>query len=87
MNRREEIRAPEQQGMPMLGLGTWENTDPDSCRRSVKTALEMGYRHIDTAQIYRNEEYVGDGIANATVDRDEVFLATKVWKSNLAYQD
>ena len=70
-----------------LGLGTWQNTDPDECEESVRSALELGYRHVDTAQGYDNEEYVGDGIAAADVDREEVFLATKVATGNLAYDD
>ncbi|WP_368279413.1 aldo/keto reductase [Halorussus ruber] len=74
-------------GMPRLGLGTWENTDAGTCADSVRQALEMGYRHIDTAQAYDNEEYVGEGIADADVDREEVFLATKIWTSNLSYDD
>jgi 2,5-diketo-D-gluconate reductase B len=73
--------------MPMLGLGTWQNEDPEQCVESVRTALEMGYRHIDTAQIYDNEESVGKGIKQADVAREDVFLATKVWKSNLGYDD
>jgi 2,5-diketo-D-gluconate reductase B len=73
--------------MPVLGLGTWENTDPDDCAESVRTALEMGYRHVDTAQVYGNEAPVGEGIAAADVDRDDVFLATKVWIDNLARDD
>ncbi|MFC7069256.1 aldo/keto reductase [Halobaculum lipolyticum] len=73
--------------MPMLGLGTWENTDPEACRNAVATALETGYRHVDTAQIYGNEAEVGDGIARADVDREDVFLATKVWIDNLAPED
>jgi diketogulonate reductase-like aldo/keto reductase len=79
--------VPTSKGMPMLGLGTWENDDHDQCAESVRTALEMGYRHVDTAQIYRNEAAVGDGIAAADVDREAVFLATKIWISNLAYDD
>jgi len=71
----------------MLGLGTWQNEDPEQCADSVRTALEMGYRHVDTAQAYGNEAAVGDGIAAADVDRDDVFLATKVWIDNLAYDD
>ena len=74
-------------GMPMLGLGTWQNDDPDECANAVETALEMGYRHVDTAQAYDNEEAVGEGLARADVDRDDVFLATKVWKENLAPED
>ncbi|UTF52837.1 aldo/keto reductase [Natronosalvus rutilus] len=79
--------CPAANGMPMLGLGTWQNTDPDQCADSVRTALEMGYRHVDTAQGYHNEEYVGQGIADADVDREDVFLATKVSTSNLAHDD
>jgi diketogulonate reductase-like aldo/keto reductase len=70
--------------MPLLGFGTWENDDPDQCAASVRTALETGYRHIDTAQIYRNETAVGEGIAAADVPREDVFLATKVWIDDLA---
>jgi 2,5-diketo-D-gluconate reductase B len=69
--------------MPDFGIGTWENTDPDACANAVKTALEMGYRHVDTAQIYGNEEHVGRGIESATVDREDIFLATKVWIDSL----
>ena len=86
MNADERPRpehVPTASAMPMLGLGTWENTDYDQCVRSVRTAIDTGYRHIDTAQIYRNEEAVGEGIATADTDRDELFLATKVWISNL----
>ncbi|WP_284011100.1 aldo/keto reductase [Haloarcula pelagica] len=73
--------------MPMLGLGTWQNDDPDQCTDSVTTALDVGYRHVDTAQAYGNEDAVGAGIAAADVARDDVFLATKVWISNLAHDD
>jgi 2,5-diketo-D-gluconate reductase B len=74
-------------GMARLGLGTWQNTDPDACAESVRQALEMGYRHVDTAQAYDNEAAVGEGIATADVAREDVFLATKVWTSNLAHDD
>jgi len=79
--------VPTNDGMPVLGLGTWENDDPAQCTESVTTALETGYRHVDTAQIYGNEAAVGEGIAAADVDRDDVFLATKVWIENLAPED
>ncbi|MFB6189559.1 MAG: aldo/keto reductase [Halapricum sp.] len=79
--------VPRVQGMPMLGLGTWKNEDPDACARSVRTALEMGYRHVDTAQAYGNEDAVGDGIAAADVAREDLFVGTKVWFSNLGYED
>ena len=79
--------VPRAEGMPMLGLGTWQNDDRDQCAASVQRALEMGYRHIDTAQVYRNEQAVGEGLAAADVEREEVFLATKVWISNLESED
>ncbi|QLD87392.1 aldo/keto reductase [Natronomonas halophila] len=73
--------------MPALGLGTWQNDDPDQCAASVRNALEMGYRHIDTAQAYGNEAAVGEGIASASVDREDIFLATKVWIDQLGHDD
>ena len=73
--------------VPRLGLGTWQNTDPETCAQTVERALEMGYRHVDTAQYYENEAAVGEGIAAADVDRDDVFLATKLWYDDLAYED
>lgn len=81
------MSVPNASGMPMLGLGTWQNDDHDACADSVETALNMGYRHIDTAQAYRNEDAVGEGIAAADVDRDDIFLATKIWISNLSRED
>ncbi|WP_368409110.1 aldo/keto reductase [Halocatena marina] len=80
-------RVPTARGMPMLGLGTWQNSDPEQCAESVRTALSMGYRHIDTAQVYGNEASVGEGIRTANVDREQVFLATKVWYEQLGYDD
>jgi 2,5-diketo-D-gluconate reductase B len=79
--------VPRRNGMPALGLGTWQNEDPDQCAESVETALETGYRHVDTAQAYGNEDAVGRGIERADVDREEIFLATKVWIDNLAHDD
>lgn len=79
--------APTADGMPLLGLGTWENDNPSECANTVKTALEMGYQHIDTAQVYGNEAAVGQGIAAADVPRDKIFIATKVWIDKLGYDD
>jgi 2,5-diketo-D-gluconate reductase B len=73
--------------VPPLGLGTM-GLDAPADSTVVTTALEVGYRHLDTAQIYGNETVVGDGLAAAldagVVDRDEVLVATKVWVDNLA---
>jgi len=73
--------------MPTIGLGTALNTDPETCKESVRMALEMGYRMIDTAQMYGNEGYVGGGIRRADVSREEVFLATKIGPENNRYDD
>ncbi|MFB6115546.1 MAG: aldo/keto reductase [Candidatus Nanohalobium sp.] len=70
--------------IPKLGLGTWQNSNPKECKNAVKTALNMGYGHIDTAQAYDNEEDVGKGLEAADVDRDDFFLASKVWINNLS---
>ncbi|RKS83857.1 diketogulonate reductase-like aldo/keto reductase [Haloarcula quadrata] len=67
--------------VPALGLGTWQLTG-QSCRETVETALGMGYRHIDTAQAYGNERQVGLGMDAAAVDREDVFLTTKLDGSN-----
>lgn len=79
--------CPTVGSMPQLGLGTWKNSDPEQCSASVATALDVGYRHIDTAQAYGNEQAVGVGIERSEVDRDDVFLATKIWIDNLEAED
>ena len=63
--------------IPSIGLGTWELRGQE-CRRVVREALELGYRHIDTAAMYENESEVGSGIVDSGVDRNEVFLTTKI---------
>ncbi|WP_436925126.1 aldo/keto reductase [Halosimplex amylolyticum] len=75
--------------LPRIGLGTWQNEDPDQCAETVRTALEMGYRHVDTARFYGNEEAVGEGIAAADVAREDVFLASKLhpMAEGLAYDE
>jgi diketogulonate reductase-like aldo/keto reductase len=67
--------------VPALGLGTWRLTG-DTCERAVGDALELGYRHLDTAQAYGNEQQVGNALADSEVDRDEVLLTTKLVNGN-----
>ncbi|HEY0525028.1 MAG TPA: aldo/keto reductase [Stellaceae bacterium] len=69
--------------VPALGFGTWQLTG-DQCVRGVRTALDAGYRHIDTAQAYENEADVGRAIAESGVPREQLFVTTKVWTSNFA---
>ncbi|HET6182260.1 MAG TPA: aldo/keto reductase [Acetobacteraceae bacterium] len=68
--------------MPRLGLGTW-GMKGKVCQRSVETGLELGYRHIDTAQMYGNEEDVGAALAATKVPRGDIHLTTKVWNDDL----
>lgn len=76
----------QQKKIPALGYGTWQLKDAD-CINGVSKALEIGYRHIDTAQIYENESEVGAAIAQSGIARSDIFLTTKVWMSNLKYGD
>jgi 2,5-diketo-D-gluconate reductase B len=69
------------------GLGTAGNDDFETCAETVREALELGYRHVDTAQMYGNEAAVGAGIERADVDRADVFVATKILPENLAPED
>ena len=72
--------------IPAIGLGTWELRGR-TCARLVEQALKLGYRHIDTAQIYENEREVGDGVRASGVKRDDVFVTTKVWTTHFAPND
>ena len=63
--------------MPLLGFGTWQLTG-SGCYDAVRTALDVGYRHLDTATVYRNEEEVGRALADSGVPRDDVFVTTKI---------
>ena len=67
--------------IPQLGLGVFK-VDDDVCEQIVRDALEIGYRHIDTAMIYRNEAAVGRAIASSGIARDELFVTTKLWNSD-----
>lgn len=71
--------------MPYLGLGTYQAENNQEVIDSVKDALEIGYRHIDTASIYKNEEGVGTGIKESSVPREDIFLVTKVWNADQGY--
>jgi len=72
--------------MPTIGLGVFQ-TPPDETTAAVTTALELGYRHIDTAAAYGNEREVGEGIRRSGLARDEIFIETKVWISDFGYDE
>lgn len=69
--------------IPQVGLGVFQTPDGETTVNAVQTALENGYRHIDTAMIYRNEASVGEGIRRAGVPREDFFLTTKLWNDDI----
>jgi len=79
----KEIQGIE---IPEVGLGTYQ-MHGQQCVDSILYALDIGYRHIDTAQIYENEREVGEAMSISTVDRNDIFLTTKIWRTNLEYDD
>ncbi len=81
-----EYQTIEGEKVPSLGLGTWRLSG-EECTRVVECALALGYRHIDTAQMYANEGEVGRGIRNSSVDRKEIFIVTKVRTSSFSHDN
>jgi diketogulonate reductase-like aldo/keto reductase len=73
-------------GIPMLGFGTWE-LEGNAAYKPVKWALEEGYRLIDTAAVYNNEEFVGRAIAESDMSREDLFITSKVWNSDQGYDN
>jgi diketogulonate reductase-like aldo/keto reductase len=73
-------------GIPLLGLGTWDLRGR-TCVRMVEAALRLGYRHIDTAEMYDNEREVGEGLHVSGIKRGDVFVTTKIWPSHFAPRD
>ncbi|MBK6345604.1 MAG: aldo/keto reductase [Bacteroidales bacterium] len=71
--------------MPAIGLGVYQMPNSTLTQKAVDSALRYGYRHIDTAMIYRNEESVGKAIASGFVPRDQIFVTTKLWNSDQGY--
>ena len=72
--------------MPMLGLGTWRLKGKE-CEQVIKKAIELGYTHIDTAWMYENQQAVGKALRDIRVDRDELFVTTKIWHTHLTHAD
>ena len=73
-------------GMPVLGFGTYQIKDPAVCEQAVRDAIDVGYRMIDTAASYGNEEAVGRAIKSSGVPRDRLFITTKLWISDASYE-
>lgn len=79
MERSIEIQGVQ---VPRIGLGTWDLSGAEA-ERAVESALELGYRHIDTAEMYRNESEIGRALRRASIPREELFLVSKVWSNHL----
>src|SRR5947209_16442744 len=80
MSASEQVRMlSDGNAMPLLGLGVWQVPDGPECENAVRWALELGYRHIDTAQAYGNEESVGRALRDSGIAREEVFITTKFY--------
>lgn len=72
--------------IPSVGFGTWQLKDNGEATNAVSTALKTGYRHIDTAAIYKNEVGVGKGIKNSEIPRHNIFVTTKLWNTERGYE-
>ena len=84
-NATDTYMLPNGIGIPCIGFGTWQTPEGDVAVNSVRQAIEAGYRHIDTAQAYGNEEGVGLGIRQSGVPREELFITTKLWNDKHSY--
>jgi 2,5-diketo-D-gluconate reductase B len=86
MSTHVAVDEPRTHGIPLIGLGTWDLRGR-TCVRVVREAVRLGYRHIDTAEMYGNESEVGEALRASGIDRDQVFITTKVWPSNFGARD
>lgn len=82
----EKIKLNNAVELPLVGFGTFQITEPLEVEKAVINAIKSGYRHIDTAQSYMNEEAVGKGISKSGVDWSELFVTTKIWVENVSYK-
>ncbi|MCQ9278805.1 aldo/keto reductase [Staphylococcus borealis] len=82
----ETVKIENDVEIPVLGFGVYQIPQEET-KEAVKNAIEVGYRHIDTAQSYQNETEVGEGIKASGIDRKELFITTKVWIENVNYED
>lgn len=83
----QKMRMNSSTDIPELGLGLWQIKDEGECVAAVQAALEAGYRHFDTAQVYGNEQFLGQALADAGIDRKELFVTTKISPDNMGWVD
>lgn len=82
----ENIKLASGHEIPMLGLGTWQ-LKGKQCEKITKAAIEMGYTHIDTAWMYENQQEIGKALREIRVDREELFITTKIWHTHLKHDE
>ena len=82
----EYVKLSDGNKMPIAGFGTFQLTDKEVCKKAVLDALKVGYRLIDTAESYENEEFVGEAIKESKIPREEIFVTTKVFIYNAGYE-
>lgn len=80
------IKLNDKASIPVLGLGTWQ-LQGEECRRAVETALQIGYRHLDTAEMYGNQIEIGQSLKESGLKRSDLFLTSKVWSTHLRKED
>jgi diketogulonate reductase-like aldo/keto reductase len=81
-----EVRLPGEVKIPVIGLGVYRAAAGRETEAAVRTALHAGYRHIDAARIYGNENDVGKGLRASAIDREQVFITTKLWNEDQGYR-
>src|SRR3990167_2148551 len=82
-----DIKLNNSTKIPQVGLGLWLNKNKKKCIQSVEDALEAGYRHFDTAQIYKNEQFLGEALRESKMPRKDLFITTKIWNDNFWWDD
>ena len=84
-NLKDTYTLPNGRAIPCVGFGTWQAPDGETAENAVASALEAGYRHIDTAAAYKNEKSVGNAIRRSGINRSEIFVTSKVWNQDRGY--
>ena len=83
----QPVKLSNGTSIPAIGFGLWRVKDENECIAAIKAALEAGYTHFDTAQIYGNEAYLGRALREAGADRSKLFITTKIWNDNQFWDD
>jgi len=82
-----KVKLSSGENIPQVALGLWKNKDEQECINTIKTALDLGYRHLDSAQAYENEQFIPRGIEAAGLKRQDIFITTKIKVQNFAWVD